>query len=83
VHLNSLGHPILGDQTYGGKKVSSVAGIEVPRVMLHARTLGFHHPITGVFQEYTMPSPPDMTQVQQELQLFAESHRRLITPQGS
>lgn len=69
VHLNSLGHPILGDQTYGGKKVSSVAGIEIPRVMLHARTLGFHHPITGEFHEYTMPSPPDMTQVQQELLL--------------
>jgi len=83
VHLNSLGHPILGDHTYGGKKVRSVADFEIPRVMLHARTLGFHHPITGAFQEYTMPSPPDMTQVQQELQLFAESHRRLITPQGS
>ncbi len=83
VHLNSLGHPILGDQTYGGKKVTSVAGIEVPRVMLHARTLGFRHPITGEFHEYTMPSPPDMTQVQQELLLLAESHRRLITPQGS
>src|SRR5215831_7272949 len=83
VHLNSLGHPILGDHTYGGKKVRSVTDFEIPRVMLHARTLGFHHPITGAFQEYTMPSPPDMTQVQQELQLFAESHRRLITPQGS
>lgn len=80
VHLNSLGHPILGDQTYGGKKVSSVAGIEVPRVMLHARTLGFHHPITGEFHEYTMLSPPDMAQVQRALQLYTENQRQLIKP---
>lgn len=80
VHLNSLGHPILGDQTYGGKKVTSVAGIEIPRVMLHARTLGFRHPITGALGEYTMPSPPDMAQVQQALQLHTENQRQLIKP---
>ncbi len=80
VHLSSLGHPILGDQTYGGKKVSSVDDIEIPRVMLHARTLGFHHPVTGEFCEHTMPSPPDMTQVQQALQLLTKSQPRLIKP---
>jgi len=67
VHLASLGHPILGDQTYGGKKVCTVGGVEIPRVMLHARTLGFHHPTTGEFQEYTKPFPPDMEQVVQAL----------------
>lgn len=80
VHLNSLGHPILGDQTYGGKRVTSVARIEIPRVMLHARTLGFRHPITGALGEYTMPSPPDMAQVQQALQLHTENQRQLIKP---
>jgi 23S rRNA pseudouridine1911/1915/1917 synthase len=83
VHLSSLGHPILGDQTYGGKKVSSVADIEIPRAMLHARTLGFYHPITGEFREYTMPSPLDMAQVQQALQLLTENQRRLIKSSGS
>ncbi|HXX75239.1 MAG TPA: RluA family pseudouridine synthase [Nitrospiraceae bacterium] len=82
VHLNSLGHPILGDQTYGGKRVASVAGIEIPRVMLHARTLGFHHPVTGGFSEYTMPPPPDMTHVQQTLQLFTKNQRQLINHSG-
>ncbi len=80
VHLTSLGHPILGDQTYGGKKVSSLAGIEIPRVMLHARTLGFHHPITGELCEYTTPSPPDMAEVEHRLQLLTEHDRELITP---
>jgi 23S rRNA pseudouridine1911/1915/1917 synthase len=80
VHLTSLGHPILGDRTYGGKKVVSIADIEIPRVMLHARTLGFHHPITGELCEYTTPCPSDMAQIQQGLQLLTEHHRQLITP---
>jgi 23S rRNA pseudouridine1911/1915/1917 synthase len=62
VHLASLGHPILGDPTYGGRKVCSVDGVEVPRVMLHARRLGFSHPVTGVLCEYERPCPPDMAQ---------------------
>jgi 23S rRNA pseudouridine1911/1915/1917 synthase len=67
VHLASLGHPILGDQTYGGKKVCTVEGVEIPRVMLHARTLGFRHPVTGELQEYTKPFPSDMEQAVQTL----------------
>ncbi len=67
VHLTSLGHPILGDQTYGGKKVCEVEGAEIPRVMLHARTLGFKHPSTGEFHEYTKVLPSDMEEVFQAL----------------
>jgi len=67
VHLASLGHPILGDPTYGGRRVCSLNGVEIPRVMLHARTLGFHHPSTGELQQYDRPSPPDMDLVMKEL----------------
>ena len=67
VHLASLGHPILGDPTYGGRKVSVVEEVEIPRVMLHARTLGFCHPVTGEVQEYSRAFPPDMDQVIQAL----------------
>ena len=63
VHLTSLGHPILGDQTYGGRKVCAIEQIEIPRVMLHARTLGFQHPITREAQEFTKPFPLDMEMV--------------------
>jgi len=73
VHLTSLGHPILGDQTYGGRKVCTIEGIEVPRVMLHARTLGFHHPVTAEFHEYTKPAPSDMEQIIQALGSLAPS----------
>lgn len=60
VHLTSLGHPILGDRTYGGNKVMALADVEIPRVMLHARTLGFIHPTTAVGEEFTRPFPADM-----------------------
>jgi len=60
VHLSSLGHPILGDPTYGGRKVCRIEGIDMPRVMLHARTLGFRHPVAGEYKEFVRPAPADM-----------------------
>jgi 23S rRNA pseudouridine1911/1915/1917 synthase len=63
VHLTALGHPILGDATYGGRKVTAVHDIHIPRVMLHAKTLGFTHPGIGTYLEFTVPPPPDMDAV--------------------
>ncbi|MBI3357219.1 MAG: RluA family pseudouridine synthase [Nitrospirae bacterium] len=68
VHLTSLGHPILGDPTYGGRKVCAIEQVEIPRVMLHARTLGFQHPATGEAEEFTRPLPADMEAVSKELE---------------
>jgi 23S rRNA pseudouridine1911/1915/1917 synthase len=70
VHLTSLGHPILGDETYGGRKVAAVEHIAIPRVMLHARTLGFRHPVSGAFQEYTRDAPADMAEVEAALDRY-------------
>jgi 23S rRNA pseudouridine1911/1915/1917 synthase len=67
VHLTSLGHPILGDHTYGGRKVCTVDGVEIPRVMLHARTLGFTHPVTGKVEDFTKSVPADMEKVMSAL----------------
>jgi 23S rRNA pseudouridine1911/1915/1917 synthase len=75
VHLASLGHPILGDPTYGGRKVCSLNGLDIPRLMLHARTLGFLHPSTGELQQYERPSPPDMDRVMQKLDEMARLTR--------
>ncbi len=60
VHLASLGHPILGDETYGGRKVCAVGEYSVGRPMLHAGTLGFAHPMTGRRLEFEVPPPADM-----------------------
>jgi 23S rRNA pseudouridine1911/1915/1917 synthase len=60
VHLASLGHPLLGDESYGGRKVCAWDDLCIERPMLHARTLGFTHPVTGQYLEYTVPPPADM-----------------------
>ena len=58
-HLQAIGHPILGDRVYGGERVGEIYGYVVPRVMLHARTLGFTHPATAVYCEFTAAAPTD------------------------
>ena len=48
VHLSYIGHPIIGDETYGtnqSKKMSVELGLE--RQFLHAKRLEFIHPVTG------------------------------------
>jgi 23S rRNA pseudouridine1911/1915/1917 synthase len=72
VHLADLGHPVLGDEAYGGRKVKAVAGVSVERVMLHAKTLGFIHPATGMPFEFSTPCPPDMDAIQRALEDAAE-----------
>jgi len=55
-HLASIGHPVLGDRLYG----APVSDPELDRPMLHAAVLGFIHPFTGRYEEYTAPWPEDM-----------------------
>jgi 23S rRNA pseudouridine1911/1915/1917 synthase len=75
VHLNSIGHPILGDHTYGGGRVREIDGIAFSRVMLHARTLGFCHPVTGLFQAYHVAAPPDFASAEAALESHATDQR--------
>lgn len=58
VHLAYIGHPILGDRTYG-KVEHRHDGWPLPRVMLHARRLQFDHPVTGEALDLTAFPPPD------------------------
>ena len=75
VHMTSLGHPLLGDPTYGGRKVQALETLDIPRVMLHARTLGFDHPVTGKPMAFTSTLPPDMAAVLAALQAVAHAAR--------
>jgi len=68
VHVASLGCPILGDQIYGGLEACRVGAMMIPRLLLHARTLGFQHPLLHTFQEYTAKFPSDMQAIYQALQ---------------
>lgn len=73
VHLKAIGCPILGDPTYGGKKVMEVESLVIPRVMLHAKVLGIIHPETGHALEFSAPLPKDMAHVLASLQRMEES----------
>jgi len=60
VHLAHLGHPLLGDYTYGWKpRPHDVA--TPPRVMLHAALLAFPHPADGRPLEFRPPVPGDFS----------------------
>ncbi len=65
VHLKSIGHPVLGDPTYGWKPVEGMP--PVPRVMLHAEHLVFTHPVSGKRMDLTAPLPKDFKTVVKEL----------------
>ncbi|WP_444667425.1 RluA family pseudouridine synthase [Cereibacter changlensis] len=52
VHMQSLGHPILGDPLY-----ADGAAREFPRLMLHAESLRFRHPETGKSATFSAPCP--------------------------
>lgn len=58
VHLSYLGHPILGDRTYGNIQHRH-EGWPLPRVMLHAARLWLMHPITNEELDIKAPLPPD------------------------
>lgn len=61
VHLKSLGHPVLGDATYGWKQNPALP--VPPRVMLHAEHLVFSHPVSGKVMDLTAPLPKDFKQM--------------------
>lgn len=54
VHMASIHHPLLGDMVYGPAKCP-VAGLEGQT--LHAGVLGFIHPRTGLYMEFSAPLP--------------------------
>ncbi len=62
VHFQFIGHPLVGDTTYGAKANRNFAeftGYTAPRILLHARKLAFVHPRTGRKMKFTAPLPED------------------------
>ena len=56
VHLAAIGHPLVGDTTYGDRR--STLGLERP--FLHAAELSFDHPVTGARVTFHSPLAPDL-----------------------
>lgn len=73
VHMNKIGHPIFNDERYGGSEIRKGTiyakyrqfiknCFEIcPRQALHAKTLGFVHPVTGEWLQFDSAIPEDMT----------------------
>jgi 23S rRNA pseudouridine1911/1915/1917 synthase len=89
VHMQSIGHPLFGDTTYGGDRI--VKGtifskykqfVEntfalLPRQALHAKELGFVHPVTGEKLHFTSELPADMQQVIERWRSYTQATRGL------
>jgi 23S rRNA pseudouridine1911/1915/1917 synthase len=60
VHLASVGHPVVGDDTYGGGGGRRVVALPPHRHFLHAAWLRFRHPITGAEMDLRSPLPEDL-----------------------
>lgn len=74
VHMKYIGHTLFNDERYGGEKILKGTTFTkykqfvencfkvLPRQALHAKTLGFTHPKTGDFMQFTSEIPEDMQQ---------------------
>ncbi len=79
VHFSNIGHPVFGDMTYGGNRVRFGPNTGQRKVMfenlfkrlgrqcLHAKTLGFVHPVTGESVQFDSELPGDFRDVLNKL----------------
>jgi len=71
VHLDHIGHPLVGDPVYGRALNRVPRGPAFARQFLHARKLGLVHPVTGKPMQWKSPLPADMDELLEQLRLDA------------
>ena len=70
VHMASIGHALLGDPVYGGaarNHAKLLKSLEFSRQALHAKSLGFVHPVNGEQQMYFSETPDDLVELLRRL----------------
>lgn len=60
VHLSSIGHPVVGDDTYGGGGGRRIVALPPRRHFLHAAWIRFRHPESGAVIDVRAPLPDDL-----------------------
>lgn len=86
VHLAHIGHPLVGDATYGRprarprartaqEQAAFEAATDFPRQALHAGVLGFHHPGLQKKMRFEAPWPQDFAQLVEALRGLGSHHR--------
>lgn len=85
VHMKYIGHTLFNDERYGGDKILKGTTFTkykqfvdntfkiLPRQALHARTLGFVHPITNDYMSFDCPIPDDMEQCIEKWRSYAKN----------
>ena len=63
VHLKYIGHPIVCDEKYVGRKMYRLDRRWCPRMFLHAKSLGFYHPGSKEWVEFESELPEDLREV--------------------
>ncbi|MGB3343476.1 MAG: RluA family pseudouridine synthase [Aequorivita sp.] len=84
VHMKYIGHTIFNDERYGGEKILKGTTFTkykqfvdncfkiLPRQALHARTLGFVHPVSKEFMRFECPLPEDMEQCLEKWRSYSQ-----------
>ena len=60
VHLSAIGHPVVGDDSYGGGGARRLVALAPKRHFLHAAWLVFRHPVSGATMDFRSPLPEDL-----------------------
>lgn len=84
VHMKHIGHTLFNDERYGGDKILKGTSFTkykqfvencfkvLPRQALHAKTLGFEHPVTGEFMRFDSELPEDMVTCIEKWRAYAK-----------
>ncbi|WP_291118384.1 RluA family pseudouridine synthase [Flavobacterium sp. UBA6135] len=87
VHMKHIGHTLFNDERYGGNNILKGTTFTkykqfidncfkvLPRQALHAKTLGFEHPITKEFLRFETPIPKDMEECIEKWRVYSKSNQ--------
>lgn len=87
-HMKHIGHPLFNDQRYGGDQILKGTTFTkykqfvencfkiLPRQALHAKTLGFEHPITKEFMLFDSPIPADLMECIDKWRNYSKTHQQ-------
>ena len=90
VHMKHLGHPVFNDERYGGDRIMKGTVFSkykqfvqncfeiMPRQALHAKTLGFVHPVTGEKMFFESELPDDFANVLDKWRHYLEHRKELM-----
>jgi 23S rRNA pseudouridine1911/1915/1917 synthase len=87
-HFKYIGHTLFNDERYGGNEILKGTTFTkykqfvdncfkiLPRQALHAKTLGFTHPVTGVFLQFNSEMPQDMSDCLEKWRNYTVNQKR-------